>query len=292
MAPPPAAPATPPAAAPAPPTRPAPATPPAASAPGAPRADGQGEPDVGNRLNKIETALASIQDLRGLSELLSVQYNPFLEAEEASPEARHTASEFVRRLGVPNNLDADAAAPPTAPTPEPEAAPLPAAPAPHANGVAKERTPFPPVAAAAPANGGAPVLHEPAASPHDASLYGRGLFSPSRPIGGPRESFLAIHWFTYLAEGTDPSVIFVYLDYYRAAGWFGDAEFSWLESLAHGLARRRPGAAWSDYGLDARRLAHSHLRNLRVLDKLFGATLQHGEAQYLQQTLDALLQEA
>jgi hypothetical protein len=136
-----------------------------------------------------------------------------------------------------------------------------------------------------------PLPDAPSPALADASLYGRGMFSPGRPVGGPRETFLAIHWFTYLAEGTDPSVIFVYLDYYHAAGWFGEAEFAWLESLARGLARRREGSGWADYGLDAKRLAHSHLRNLRVLDKLFGATLQHGEAQYLQQTLDALLLE-
>jgi hypothetical protein len=118
-----------------------------------------------------------------------------------------------------------------------------------------------------------------------------GLYGSTRMVGGPRETFLAIHWFTYLAQGTDPSVIFLYVDYYRQAGWYGEAEHAWLDRLAQGLATRRASAKWSDYGLDAKRLAHSHLRNLRVLDKLFGATLQYGEAQYLQQTLDALLED-
>lgn len=234
-----------------------------------------------NRLGKIEAALASMQDLRGLSELLSVQYNPFLEADEASPEARHTASALLsHQLGAPAGQPEEGSAAPEPARHGPEASPdaaHPHAPAPAA----------PQVAAVPPA----PRAIEPVAD-NDQSLYGRGLFTPGRPAGGPRETFLAIHWFTYLAEGTDPSIIFVYLDYYHAAGWFGESEFSWLETLARGLARRREGASWSDYGLDARRLAQSHLRNLRVLDKLFGSTLQHGEAQYLQQTLDALLGEA
>src|SRR5690242_9950823 len=115
--------------------------------------------------------------------------------------------------------------------------------------------------------------------------------SRSRPIGGPREAFLAIHWFTYLAQGTDPAVIFLYLDYYLEAGWLDQSEHAWLSTLARGLASRRDGAKWGDFGLDANRLAKNHLRNLRFLDKMFGTTLQHGEAQYLQQTIDTLLQE-
>lgn len=115
------------------------------------------------------------------------------------------------------------------------------------------------------------------------------FFGPMR--SGPREAFLAIHWFTYLSKGTDPAVIYLYLDYYLDAGWLGKAEHEWLEHLARGLASRRDSAKWSDFGLGAERLAKNHLMNLRFLDKLFGTTLQHGEAQYLQQTMDTLLQE-
>jgi hypothetical protein len=132
----------------------------------------------------------------------------------------------------------------------------------------------------------------PPAAAQDAALFARGrFFGPGRPIGGPREAFLAIHWFTYLAQGTDSAVIFLYLDYYLEAGWLGEAEHQWLTSLAKGLATRRDNVKWADFGLDAGRLAKNHLRNLKFLDKMFGATLQHGEAQYLQQTLDTLLQE-
>jgi hypothetical protein len=263
---------------------------------------------VDNRLSKIETALASMQDLRGLSELLSVQYNPFLEAQESSPEARHTASELIlrHRTTPADPLEAEPGNPGAGSKTPHQAGPAPEDPSTVASSHASGTDPAPARPSTRPTTGdvahsdpaapsishGAPSALPPIAETPpsgDLSLYGRGLFSPSRPAGGPRETFLAIHWFTYLAEGTDPSIIFVYLDYYRAAGWFGETEFSWLENLARGLARRRAGAAWSDYGLDAKRLAQSHLRNLRVLDKLFGATLQYGEAQYLQQTLDALL---
>jgi len=302
---------------------------------------------MANRMQKMESALAGLQDLRDLSEILSVQYNPFLAAEETSPEERHSAADLLmRRLGIrdapsrparpprpaPRNASPAAsaadeeteveepeedeptkkAAAPAAPAPSPVPPPMPAAAPPVLAVPAKAAAPPVPVAVDTPAvpmpsPGPAPApLPVPAATtPRPASLPDPhampalpptmpgpgGLFAGPRAVGGPRETFLAIHWFTYLAEGTDPSVIFLYLDYYRDAGWFGPAEHQWLEGLAKGLATRREKANWSDYGLDARRLAQVHLRNLRVLDKLFGATLQYGEAQYLQQTLDALLGE-
>ena len=165
------------------------------------------------------------------------------------------------------------------------AAPAPAAPAlppgPAARAAALGQSAAPPVAPAAP--NVPPAQH----------LFGAGagFFGPGRMVGGPREAFLAIHWFTHLSQGTDPAVIFLFLDYYRDAGWLGEGEYQWLERLAHGLANRRDNAKWTDFGMDSGRLAKHHLRNLRFLDKLFGATLQYGEAQYLQQTLDTLLQE-
>jgi hypothetical protein len=231
------------------------------------------------RMQSLESALAKLHDLRDLSEIISVQYNPFLAAEETSPEERHTAADLLmRRLGVRSEERVPEAA---EALPLPEAEPMPVrlpAPVPEPEPIHEhDEAPAPPAPAPMP-------VAEPAPA------EGR-LFSVVRPVGGPRETFLAIHWFTYLAEGTDPSVIFCYLDHYRETGWFGPAEHHWLEGLARGLATRKQGATWADYGLDARRLAANHLRNLRVLDKIFGATLQHGEAQYLQQTLDALLGE-
>ncbi|MHB1262509.1 MAG: FlaD/FlaE family flagellar protein [Thermoplasmatota archaeon] len=262
----------------------------AAPTPGAPGAATPPRDDVGGRLDKLETALASLKDLRDLSEIISVQYNPFLD---------HPANAAPVRPG-----EGTASAPAIAPSPPtassaPPVVPEPAAPVSLASPSPQPAAQGPHAILPAPAmNTTMESLEDPAPDGQMAlhgapSLYGpHTVFAPSRPVGGPRETFLAIHWYTYLAEGTDPSIIYLYLDYYQNAGWFGAAEFAWLEQLARGLAVRRPGAKWSDYGLDSRRLAQSHLRNLRVLDKLFGATLQHGEAQYLQQTLDALLGEA
>ncbi|MCA1811611.1 MAG: hypothetical protein LC623_06330, partial [Halobacteriales archaeon] len=284
----PTAPPSPAPAAKAPSPAPAPAAPAPAAKPAAPAANGKapvpsapGQPtgDVGDRLNHLESALASVKDLRDLSELLSIQYNPFLEAEEQAPEERHTAADLLTRKFGPHPEESAAREPPAQPEAAPAPKPQDAAPAPHPE--ARPPAAVPPMDATA--NGASDLPH----------LFGRrGMFADGRPVGGPRETFLAIHWFTYLAQGTDPSIIFLYLDYYHAAGWFGPAEHHWLEGLARGLATPRTGTTWASYGLDARRLAESHLRNLRVLDKLFGATLQHGEAQYLQQTLDALLGEA
>jgi archaellum component FlaD/FlaE len=120
---------------------------------------------------------------------------------------------------------------------------------------------------------------------------GDALYQSRGRPSSAREAFLAMHWFRYLSEGTDPAVIFVYLDYYRNVGWLDSASHDWLSRLAEGVATRREKASWKEFGMDVNRLAKSHLRNLRFLDKLLGTTLQHGEAEYLQQTVDMLLME-
>ena len=318
---------------------PVPAAPPASVPAASKDAHGDarpGKPDDGtlqSRLLKLESSFAALADLRDMSELLSVRYNPFLEKNDISPEERHTASDYLRAQlghGTQANPQAPAAneragavpahptpplathpgsAPPAAPIvapPMPEAAlAAPAPPSSRVQGIAVDSdTPVgtwipavPVPSEARPAPAPLPVMPILSPPPVVDQPFGAGgmrdepaFFATSRAAGGPREAFLAIHWFTYLSQGTDPSVIFAYLDYYRSNHWLTTHQHTWLESLASGLAHRKTNAQWSDYGLSVERLAQNHLRNLRFLDKLFGTTLQYGEAQYLQQPLDVLLQ--
>ncbi|MEA3203723.1 MAG: hypothetical protein QOI63_1402, partial [Thermoplasmata archaeon] len=269
-APPPAAPASPPPAAPVAPASPAPPASAPAAPPASPQAKKEGDDSLAARMQKLESSMANFQELRSLSELLSVKYNPFLEAEEVAIEDLHTPAELVRRrIG---EEPAPVAAPPQArPLEASPSAPLPELARPGAAAPLVQPTPPAPVGAAL--------------APAPNFYRGAGF------VGGPREAFLAIHWLTSLGQGTDASVLFLYLDHYRQVGWLDAAQHAWLDGLASGLAGRTGKTAWSDYGLGIQHLAQAHLRNLRCLDKIFGSTLQHGEAQYLQQTLDLLLQE-
>lgn len=135
------------------------------------------------------------------------------------------------------------------------------------------------------------VSRDEAAERRKAAMDAEPVIYKQKKAANPRESFLAMHWFTYLSEGTSPSIIFLYLDYYKYVGWIDDETHDWLSKLAEGVASRKQGASWEDFGLDVNKLAGNHMRNLRFIDKLLGTTLQHGEADYLRQTVDMLLME-
>ena len=316
-----------------------PATPPAAppATPARPNA-------MDERLRKMEESLHDLQALRDLSELLSVQYNPFLSLEESSTESSNNVNDLLRKQfgkSRPEDKQLDAvlassaprnrgnpaphAPPRIIPEPEPEAEsqwydesetlhinpprmPLLSelldegepAPTPRRNPMPHPQSLPQPAAREVPA-----VNDATAANPRDSRLpnpqtsgfrTGNGpkaLFQArgASSLGGPREAYLAMNWFTYLSQGTDSAVIFLYLDYYRYAGWIDEDSHAWLHRLAEGVGTPRPGSKWEDFGMEAKRLTECHLRNLKFLDKLLGTTLQHGEADYLQQTLAMLLED-
>ncbi len=309
----------------APPTpKPAASTPaPATSKPAATSAEI--DDALAERLAALEKGMSGLKNVQDLSELLSTKYNPFLDIdEEAVFEGQHSPDDLINarvsgtagkpawaqasagfteawndlpKLSSPmpsslrgaSGLPGPDAVPGTpgqslmAPTlPPPQAPAVPVAPPTQpivAAPVANQDVADPPVA---PRRFGEPVPDV-----EEKSMYG----GKKRSTANAREAFLAMHWFTYLSEGTNPSIIFLYLDYYRYVGWIDEDAYQWLWKLGEGLATPKEGAAWKDFGLDVQRLSSQHLRNLRFIDKLLGTTLQHGEADYLRQTTDMLLME-
>ncbi len=293
------------------------------------------DPETKKRLEELEKRLAGLKDVKDLSEVLSVKYNPFLDIDEDPVfEGKYSAGDLVQaqkrgpkkplwaQSGYVENWQDDLpppvgaqaqAAQPQAPAPQPQA-PVQQA----------------PMAPQAPSYSGTPniqifngsdgrerrrddrddepeqrerkgpyfedkperrVSADEAAERRKAALESEPVIYKQKKAANPRESFLAMHWFTYLSEGTSPSIIFLYLDYYKYVGWIDDETHDWLSKLAEGVASRKKGASWEDFGLDVNKLAGSHMRNLRFIDKLLGTTLQHGEADYLRQTVDMLLME-
>lgn len=285
--------------------------------------------DTQDRIASIEERLKGLQNMQDLSELLSVKYNPFLDLEEDQPfeERLGPRDVLAGELGLREKRNGSrprpgrsqpeeprappapvvpepAPAPPLASPQEPISHPDPIAPAPPAPKVAPsgtngavpptESSPGPAITGFRTADMADMHYDERTTPPPSEDAFGRTMFRSPRTHsggGGAREAFLAMHWFTYLSEGTDPAIIFQYLDYYHFVGWLDDESHSWLCRLAQGVAKRKKDATWNDFGMDLKRLSANHLRNLRFLDKLLGTTLQHGEADYLRQTVDMLLED-
>ncbi len=291
-----------------------PAPVPAAPTPPAPVQTAPPEPvpdhPLMERLDALEKGMSGLKNVQDLSELLSTKYNPFLDVDEEEIfESKHSTGDLLRARMSKGHRKPAWAQPspgfeetwsdlPSIPTQTMPETPPPAArqvisPAEVAQMVAPER----PVAAApVPPESPAPAATR-GGTQHSRFSDARGA-TPSTMYGSKkqhaanaRESFLAMHWFTYLSEGTNPSIIFLYLDYYRYVGWIDEESYQWLWKLAEGVASPKQGAEWADFGMDVQQLSSRHLRNLRFIDKLLGTTLQHGEADYLRQTADMLLME-
>lgn len=218
-------------------------------------------------------------NLLQLSELLSIQYNPFLEdTEEQVFEGRHEADALIQGLREKKRgnrpprpgselvrPDRDEPVPLDAPDPddpfediEPEAPATPEAPStPPAPAPAGPAMPAPPERAPTPS-------YQPPAMP----TYTPPPRAPVAPVGRSREAYLALCWLEHLAENAPEGASHLLLDHYRRLGWVGEDDYTWLSVLAHSVSVPTQ-VAWSDFELKGPEMARFHRENMTFLDRLF-----------------------
>ena len=202
-------------------------------------------------------------NLLQLSELLSIQYNPFLEdAEDQVFEGRHDADELIQSLREKKRdrrpgsevvrPDRDEPVPLESPAEESEAPPD-ASPD-VARRPAPETSPQPKPA--------------PTYAPPPMPTFVPAAHAPVAPVGRSREAYLALCWLEHLAETAPDGATHLLLDHYRRLGWVGEDDYTWLSVLAHSVSVPTE-VAWSDFQLTGPEMARFHRENMTFLDRLF-----------------------
>ncbi|MGB1586717.1 MAG: FlaD/FlaE family flagellar protein [Thermoplasmatota archaeon] len=214
---------------------------------------------VAQKFNGMEDRMGNLLQL---SELLSIQYNPFLEdTEEQVFEGRHEADELIQSLREKKRdrrpgsevvrPDLDTPVPLDA---EPEAAPVPDEP--PAESPAQAPAPHPEPAEVPTYQPPPPARYVPAPQP------------PVAPVGRSREAYLALCWLEHLTENAPEGAAHLLLDHYRRLGWVGEDDYTWLSVLAHSVSVPTE-IAWSDFELSGPDMARFHRENMTFLDRLF-----------------------
>lgn len=249
--------------------------------------------------------------LLNLSEVLSMNYNPFLGHEEAEPFAgganmtRPTPGNGngVREI-VPVVPEDDApvalAVPgiaPAQPAPADAAAPAPAPPSLGLDALLPPSDPSPGSAGPAPAASAlAPALSFPPMPPlmkaPSVPVSGMWKGPPGVPVAemsaqGLRESYVTLQWFEYMLQTVEPQDLHRFIDYYREVGWIGEEVHQWMRNLAQGIAPRDESAPPSRV-VDPKELVHIHMTSLRFLDYLAGNRLNEGEVVQLEHAIKRL----